>query len=155
MENPWKLERTCIITTVANLPKLHRMRANNDNNTSCFNITPKEPLLDYENIAQDQITCRFIYRAAITFDVLKEESVSTHDKIATLYSIITAYFPGTCIKEWGSQWRKQTITTGAKLPTEREELQLFVPHEHRNDRLLAQWKLSSKASFYSIKHHPK
>eukprot|EP00957_Ditylum_brightwellii_P006226 471851-Ditylum_brightwellii.AAC.1 len=47
------------------------------------------------------------------------------------------------------------ITTGAELPTEREELQLFVPHEHRNDCLLTQWKLSSEASFYSIKRHPK
>ena len=85
----------------------------------------------------------------------KEESVSPHDKIATLYSIIAANFPETCIEEWGNNTRKQTITTGVELPKEREELQLIVPHEHRNDRLLTQWKLSSEASFYSIKHHPK
>eukprot|EP00957_Ditylum_brightwellii_P117448 8958234-Ditylum_brightwellii.AAC.1 len=47
------------------------------------------------------------------------------------------------------------ITTGAELPTEQEELQLFIPHKHRNDCLLTQWNLSSEASFYSTKHHPK
>eukprot|EP00957_Ditylum_brightwellii_P065952 5001526-Ditylum_brightwellii.AAC.1 len=65
--------------------------------------------------------------------------------MATLYSVIAANFPGTCIKEWGSQSRKQTITTSVDLPTEWEELQLYVPHERRNDRLLTQWKLSSEA----------
>ena len=110
------------MATATDSPESHRTRSNDDNNTSRFDTTPKEPLLDHEKIVKDQITRRFIYRAAITFDVSKEESVSPHDKIATLYSIIAANFPGTCIEEWGSNARKQTITTGAELPTDREEL---------------------------------
>eukprot|EP00957_Ditylum_brightwellii_P113681 8667426-Ditylum_brightwellii.AAC.1 len=155
MENLRTLERPLIMATATNSLKSHLTHFNNDNNTPCFDKTPKEPLFDHENTTRDQITCRYIYQAAITFDVTKEESVSPHDKIATLYSVIVANFPGTCIEEWGSQSRKQTITTGAELPTEQEELQLYVLHKRRNDRLLAQWKLSSEASFYSIKHHPK
>eukprot|EP00957_Ditylum_brightwellii_P136861 10437088-Ditylum_brightwellii.AAC.1 len=68
MENPRKLERTRIMATATDPQKLHRTQSNDDNNTSCFDTTPKESLLDHENTAQDQITCRFIYRAAITFD---------------------------------------------------------------------------------------
>eukprot|EP00957_Ditylum_brightwellii_P192438 14651154-Ditylum_brightwellii.AAC.1 len=129
------------MATAADSAKSHLTHFDEDNNTPCFDKTLKEPLLDLKNIARDQITRRYIYQAAITLDVSKEESISPHDKIATLYSVIAANFPGTYVKEWGSQSRKQTITTGTDLPTEREELQLYVPHE--------------QASFYSIKRHSK
>eukprot|EP00957_Ditylum_brightwellii_P063425 4813919-Ditylum_brightwellii.AAC.1 len=129
------------MVTAADFLKLPLAHMDKDNNPSRYDKTPREPLIDHKNTAIDQITHRFIHQAAIIFDVSKEESISLHQKIATLYSIITANFLVTCLEEWGSKSRKQTITTGADLPTEQEELQLYVPHDRRNCRLLTQWKL--------------
>jgi hypothetical protein len=48
------------MATATDSPESHRTQSNDDNNTSRFDRTPKEPLLDHEKIVKDQITRRFV-----------------------------------------------------------------------------------------------
>ena len=99
---------------------------------STYDRLPIEPTIDHEVLKKSSLTQRYIHRAEIAFAVPENEPLAPRLKIATLFSMIAAVFPNTCLEEWTSTSRKHSITTGQDIPYDKEELSIYVPHERRN-----------------------
>eukprot|EP00957_Ditylum_brightwellii_P068805 5222987-Ditylum_brightwellii.AAC.1 len=55
---------------------------------------------------------------------------------------------------WDMDNKKQSITNGEDIPTLKEDILRYVPHEQRNGRLTAQWNITSETKFSAMKENP-
>eukprot|EP00957_Ditylum_brightwellii_P038840 2936074-Ditylum_brightwellii.AAC.1 len=97
---------------------------------------------------------RWAHRCAITFTIDKNKAVNPREKIAALFSVIVQQCPNTVLEEWDKKSKKQSITNREDIPTLKEDLLRYVPHEWRNRRLTAQWNITSDTKFSAIIENP-
>eukprot|EP00957_Ditylum_brightwellii_P140021 10669411-Ditylum_brightwellii.AAC.1 len=71
-----------------------------------------------------------------------------------MFSVIVQQCPNTVLEEWDVKSKKQSITNGEDIPTLKEDLLRYVPHERRNGCLTAQWNITSETKFSKMKENP-